>query len=90
MKEKNTDNALYAPSLYSRVWKIWLYNTIWTAVFFGLFWGLYGLDALAFELDYFMMWGFAKPRLQIVPVGLSFWFMFRQFFKVLNLIKFTY
>ena len=90
MKEKNTDNALYAPSLYSRVWKIWLYNTIWTAIFFGLFWGLYGLDALAFELDYFMMWGLAKPRLQIVPVGLSFWFMFRHFFKLLNLIKFTY
>ena len=90
MKEKNTDNALYAPSLYSRVWKIWLYNIIWTAVFFGLFWGCFGLDALAFELDYFMIWGFTKPRLQIVPVGLSFWFMFRQFFKVLNLIKFTY
>ena len=88
--KKAKDNTLLKPSLLRRVWKIWLYNIFWTGVFFGIFWGFFNLDSLAFELDYFLMWGFQKIRYQLILICLSFWFMFRQFFKVLNLIKFTY
>ena len=50
---REKENKLKKPSLFRRVWKIWLYNIILTAIFFGLFWGYYDLDTLAFELDFF-------------------------------------
>ena len=90
MRKKEKENSLKKPSLLRRVWKVWLYNAFWSIVFFGLFFGLFSIDVLAFELDYFMMYGMAKLRYNLIFVCLSFWFMFRQFFKIMNLIKFTY
>lgn len=90
MPDEKKDNRLYAPTLFRRVWKIWVYNIVWTAILFGLFFGFFSLDTLAYELDYFTLWGFKSFRWQIIPVCVLFWFVFRQFFKDLNLIKFTY
>ena len=89
-KKKNKPLSLKKPTLYSRVWKIWLYNIIWSAVFFGLFLGFYTIDELCLELDHFLMWTFWDLRWQFVLIALSFWFFFRQIMKDLNLIRFTY
>lgn len=84
------ENKLNKPSLFRRVWKIWVYNFIWTAVFFGIFLGFYSIDVLCYELDWFLMFGFSEIRLSLIGVIVSFWFFFRQIFKDCNLIKFTY
>lgn len=89
-KQKKKDNSLKRPSLFKRLWKVWVYNLIWTAVFFSLFLCFYTLDDVAFELDWFMMYGLTKLRWQLITTSVTFWFFFRQIFKDLNLIKFSY
>lgn len=88
-KEKTKDNSLSKPTLFRRVWKVWLYNIIFTALFFWLFLGNYTIDDVAFELDYYFMYGFSDLRWQLFTVIIAFWFFFRQIFKLLNLVKFT-
>ena len=87
---KSKEKTLKRPSLFRRTWKIWLYNLIWTAVFFGIFLGFYSLDVLCYELDWFLMFGFEGFRLSLFGVAISFWYFFRQIFKDCNLIKYTY
>ena len=90
-RKKRKHYVLKKPSLLRRVWKVWLYNIILTAFFFWWFWGNYTIDDLCFELDYFLMNdGIFGLRKELVIIGASFWFMLRQFFKDLNLIKYTY
>ncbi len=81
---------LQRPSLYKRVWKIWLYNTICTVLTFSLFFGFFTLYDVAYELDYFLLYGFTAFRIKFVLCGLTFYLVIRQFFKDCNLIKFTY
>lgn len=78
------------PSIFGRVWRLYLYNAAFTALFFWLFWGNFTIDDLAYEIDYFTLWGFADLRLNLFLVCTSFFFMFRQFFKDVNLIRFTF
>ncbi len=84
------DTRLYKPSVFSRIWKITLYNVIWSVIFFWAFWGNFTLDMLAAELDNLLMYGFTKIRLNTIYMLLSFWFMFRQFFKDINLIIYVF
>ena len=92
MQKKEKSKRLKKPSILRRVWKVWLYNIIWTALFFWLFWGFYTLDDLCYELDYFLMEVevITDIRKELIAICLAFWFMFRQFMKDLNLIKYTY
>lgn len=69
---------------------MYIYNAIFTALFFWLFWGNFTIDDLAYEIDYFTLWGFADFRINLVWVCTTFFFMFRQFFKDCNLIRFTF
>lgn len=92
MKKANSEkayNPLSFPSVFGRVWRLYLYNAIFTALFFWLFWAHFTIDNLAYEIDYFTLWGFADFRINLVYVLVSFFFMFRQFFKDCNLIRFT-
>ena len=82
--------VLTPPSLFRRVWKIWGYNTICAAFCFGLFFSFFTIDDLAWEIDYFLMWTFFDLRPEFIACTVLFWFAFRQFFKILNLIIFTY
>lgn len=66
-----------------------MYNAVFSVLFFWLFWGNFTIDDLAFELDYFTLWGFTDFRMNFIYVSISFFFMMRQFFKDCNLIKFT-
>jgi len=84
------ENRLYKPSLFRRVWKIWAYNTFWSIIFFTLFWANYTIEELCWELDWFFLYGFEDFRIELLYIGVTFWFMFRQFMKDCNLIKFTY
>ncbi len=89
MKKTKKYKSLKKPSLFRRVWKIWLYNIIWSVIFFGLFLKNYTIDELCLEIDHFLMWSFYDLRWQFVVIGVSFWFFFRQIMKDINLIKFT-
>ena len=89
-KEKlKTYKPLNYPSVFGRVWRLYVYNAVFTVLFFWLFWGNFTIDDLAFELDYFTLWGFTGFRMNLIYVSISFFFMMRQFFKDCNLIKFT-
>lgn len=89
-KEKlKTYKPLNYPSVFGRVWRLYVYNAVFTVLFFWLFWGNFTIDDLAFELDYFTLWGFTDFRMNLIYVSISFFFMMRQFFKDCNLIKFT-
>lgn len=77
------------PSVFGRVWRLYVYNAVFTALFFWAFWGNFTLDDLAYELDYFTLYGFAGFRLNFIAVLVAFFFMLRQFFKDCNLIKYT-
>lgn len=90
-RKKNKHYVLKKPSMLRRVWKVWAYNIIASGLFFWLFWGNYTIDDLCFELDYFLMNdGLFGLRKEFVAVCVTFYLMFRQFFKDLNLIKYTY
>lgn len=88
--KKRKYKSLKKPTLFRRVWKIWLYNTIWSVVFFGLFLGLYTIDELCLELDYFLAYTIFDLRWQFVLIATSFWFFFRQLMKDINLVRFTW
>lgn len=83
------DNALKKPTLLRRVWKVWAYNIFWTIILYSAFKALYTIDDVCYELDLFLMYGDLFRKDLICSVGL-FWMCFRQFFKNLNLIRFTY
>ena len=89
-KKKVKPYVLRAPSTFQRVWKVWAYNIFWSIVFFYIFFKYYSLDAVAYELDYFMFYGFTDLRLELFSTCIAFWFVFRQFFKDCNVIRFTY
>ena len=89
-KKKDCSYILTPPSLFRRVWKIWGYNAITSIISFGLFFGFYTIDDLAWEIDYFLKWTFFDLRPQFIIVLTLFWFAFRQFFKLLNLIYLTW
>lgn len=82
-------NHVDFPSVWGRVWRLVVYNAVATAATFWLFWGNYTLDDVAYELDYFTLWGFTAFRPQIFLVCITFFLMLRQFFKDCNLLRFT-
>ncbi len=87
--KKNEYKPLVYPSVFGRVWRLYIYNSFFTALFFWAFWGNFTLDDLAFEIDYFTLWGFTEFRFNLIFVLITFFFMLRQFFKDCNLIKYT-
>lgn len=86
---KPSHYVLNAPTLIKRVWKTWIYNLICIAVTFGLYFGFFSLYDMAYELDYFMLYGFLDFRFNLITCGVAFYYMIRQFFKACNLIKYT-
>lgn len=92
MSDVKKEYSLKKPSLLKRVWKVWLYNIILSAIFFHLFWGFFTIKQLCWELDYFLMEteSIFDIRKELIAICIAFWFMFRQTMKDINLIKFTY
>ncbi|MBQ3115471.1 MAG: hypothetical protein IJC07_00410 [Clostridia bacterium] len=90
MKKRKKLKTLSKPSVFRRVWKVWLYNIFWSVLFFGWFLSCYTIDDVAWHLDQLTMNIFTGFTLDLVLCCTSFWFFFRQIFKDLNLIKFTY
>lgn len=88
-RKKNNYYMLSPPGLFQRVWKVWGYNIICSVVCFGLFFGFFTIDDVAFEIDYFLMWTFFDLRPEFIACVVLGWFAFRQFFKDINLIIFT-
>ena len=88
-RKKNEYYRLAPPSLFRRVWKIWGYNIICSAVIFGLFFGLFSIEQVAWEIDYFLKWTFFDLRPEFIASMVLGWLSLRQFFKVVNLIIFT-
>lgn len=90
-KKKNKQEliTLEKPTIFRRLWKLYLYNIIVSAIVFYAFFGFWTLDDVAFELDYFMFYLFVDLRYQVFIAVLSFWLMFRQCFKLINLVIFT-
>ena len=87
---KNIPYELKRPSLFRRVWKVWTYNIIVSTVVFYVWFKHFNLDSLAYELDSYFYLGFAtfiRPRLYLTV--LSAYFTLRQFFKIINLVRFT-
>ncbi len=89
MKKKEKGIKLKKPSLVARVWKTWLYNVIVSVIVFYSFFGFFTIEELAYELDYFTLYWNVDLRWQAIYAGVTFVLCFRQFFKFLNLIKFT-
>lgn len=87
--KKNKYYRLKSPSLFSRVWKIWGYNIICSIICFGIFSTFFTIDDVAFEIDYFLAYSFLDLRPQFIAVIFTGWLALRQFFKDLNLIRFT-
>ena len=87
--KKQKYRKLAYPSVFGRIWRLLVYNAIATAITFWLFWGNYTIDDLAAEIDYFTLWGFQDFRYELIFVCISFFLMFRQFFKDCNLLRFT-
>ena len=88
--EKKKENRLEKPTLFCRTWKTWIYTLFWLIGFTLLFWLNFTLDDVAFELDYFLMYGLKDFRIELLYTAVAFWFWFRSCFKFFNLIKFTY
>ena len=88
MAKKKASELKY-PSLWRRVEPTVLYNVLLSAIFFPLFLVFYDLDKVAFELDFFLMWGVGRLRWQLITTTLCFFFFLRQIFKDLNLIILT-
>lgn len=89
MKKKKKDGELKFPSLLKRVFPTLLYNVILSALIFFLTFRFLTLDSIAYELDYFLMYGIFFLRWQIFhTVILSFLFL-RQVCKDINFIIFT-
>ncbi|MBR0190295.1 MAG: hypothetical protein IJQ23_07945 [Clostridia bacterium] len=84
---KNT--SLKYPSIWRRIQPTVIYNVILSAIFFPLYLVFYNLDIVAFELDYFLMYGFESFRLNLLGALFCFFFFLRQVCKDLNLIIFT-
>lgn len=89
-RRKFKDNSLKKPSLFQREKITLLYNLILSAVFFGLFFGIYSIDELALEADYFLYYGFQDFRIELIPILVIGWFAFRQLFKDINFVYYTY
>lgn len=91
-KKENKPNhyILAPPTLMKRCWKTWLYNLICVTVTFGLYFAFFTLYDMAYELDYLMTYGVFNIRARLIFCGVTFYFMFRQFFKECNLIKFSH
>ena len=85
--KKNT--ALKYPSIWKRVQPTVIYNVILSAIWFPLFLTFYNLDKVAFELDFFLMYGVDHLRWQFFTALICFFFFLRQIFKDLNLLIFT-
>ena len=84
-----TKNVLKYPSLWRRVQPTVIYNVVLSAIFFPLYLTFYNLDIVAFELDYFLMYGFESFRFNLLGALFCFGFFLRQICKDLNLIIFT-
>lgn len=87
MRYKIQDNALETPSVFRSTWKTLAYSLIWTAIFFPLFLCFYTIDDVAYELDYFTMYGFSRLG-PLLLISTAFWFFLRQSAKDLNFIRF--
>ena len=77
------------PSLWRSTQKTWYYTLFWTVVFFEIFFWLYGIEELCYQLDGFSYVGLYAVNKHFISVIFFGWFTFRQFFKTLNLIKYT-
>ena len=87
-KNKKPADELKFPSVWRRVRPTVIYNVIISAIVLPLFPLFYTIDDLAYELDYFMMYGLIAPRWQLVTCVLSGYLFVRQFFKDVNLLLF--
>ena len=88
MKKKSSNTwELKFPGVWARCKPTIIYNVILSVIWLPLFPVLYTLDDVAFELDYFFMYGFIYPRWQIFPVITTAFMFFRQIFKDLNVIR---
>ena len=92
IKEKKIkkDKPLQAPSLWHITKKTWIYNTFWGVLFIGLFFAFWTIDDVAFELDWFLMYGLEQLRWQLFVVSIQAYLALRSFFKLCNCIRFTY
>ena len=85
MSKKKNDELKF-PSIWRRIKPTVIYNISLSAIWFPLFLIFYDLDKVAFELDFFLMYGFTYLRWQLLTTVLCFYFFLRQIFKDLNLI----
>ena len=85
---KKTDELKF-PSIWKRIQPTVIYNAILSAIWIPLFPIFYDLDTVAFELDYFLMYGVEDLRWQLFAVLLCFFFFLRQIVKDINLLIFT-
>lgn len=85
IKKKKTDELVF-PSVWERIKPTVIYNAILSAIWFPLFLVFYNLDTVAYELDYFLMYGIYAFRWQLLTTVLCFYMFVRQIFKDINLI----
>lgn len=88
MSKKQGDELKF-PSIWKRIKPTIIYNVILSAIWIPLFLIFYDLDKVAYELDFFLMYGVYALRWQLLTTVLCFYFFLRQIFKDLNLIIFT-
>ena len=86
--KKRQENALFAPTMWRRTYKTWLYNIGWLVLFSGLFFSLYTIEQLCIELDRFTMGYFDNVHILAVMLAL-FWFWFRSLMRTLNVLRRT-
>lgn len=86
---KKTAGDLKFPSVWKRIKPTVIYNLILSAIWFPLYLHYYTLDKVAYELDYFLMFGFYAFRWQLITTVICFILFLRQVFKDLNLLIFA-
>lgn len=85
---KKTDELKF-PSIWKRIKPTVIYNAILSAIWIPLFPIFYDLDKVAFELDFFLMFGVENFRWQLITTLFCFFFFLRQICKDLNLVIFA-
>lgn len=88
MSKKKSDELKF-PSVWKRILPTVIYNVFLSAIWIPLFPIFYDLDKVAFELDFFLMYGFTAIRIELFLTLGCFFLFLRQIFKDLNLIIFT-
>ncbi|MBR6502700.1 MAG: hypothetical protein IKT42_04595 [Clostridia bacterium] len=89
-QEIKKDKPLKTPSLWQITKKTWIYNIFWGLLFIGLFFAFWTIDDVAFELDWFLMYGLERPRWQLLVVGFQSYLALRAFFKLCNCVRFSF